>query len=242
MTFKYKKECLVVIFAFLLCLSVFSYIKVQFFQDKRISEPIDNVLAYYKEDAQNNNILEATTKPMVTSKTLPTIISTREEEENTTPEEDYIFPYEVAPEIEEDGSIIYDGLTITELTNKLNKSLNSYLTNTGYFFAKFTKDTGIDPYLSVAIVLLETGCKWKCSTLTTSCNNIGGLKGGRSCNGGSYSKYDSLEEGIDGYLNIIYNNYYLKGMTTAETMASTYAASSQWSNKVNNYITEIRAK
>jgi len=152
------------------------------------------------------------------------------------------YPYLVAPTFEDDGSIIYDGMTITELTNLLNKSLNSYMTNTGYFFANYTKRTGVNPYLMVAIVLLETGCKWKCSTLTVECNNIGGLKGSGSCRGGSYSKYNSLDEGITAYLDIIYKNYFLKGLDTPEKMASKYAASSEWSNKVNTYINEIKSK
>ena len=146
------------------------------------------------------------------------------------------------PTIVDDGSIIYDGMTITELTDKLNRSLGDYLSNTGYYFAKYTRDTGMDPYLSVAIVLLETGCKWKCSSLTYECNNIGGLKGGNSCNGKSYSRYDTLEEGIDSYLNIIYNNYYLKGLDTPEKMGPKYAYSTLWAEKVNTYIKEIKEK
>lgn len=152
------------------------------------------------------------------------------------------YPYLEGPEFEDDGSIIYDGMTLSELTDLLNKSLNSYMTNTGYYFANYTRRTGINPYLSVAIVLLETGCKWKCSTLTVECNNIGGLKESGSCRGGSYSKYDSLDEGITAYLDIIYKNYYLKGMDTPEKMASKYAASSEWANKVNTYINEIKSK
>ncbi len=244
MTFKYKKEFFIIIGAFGLCISLFGIIKLSYFQDASLSEPLDNVVAYYREGDITHPV--ATTKPYVTSsaKRITTVANANIDEmiRYEVPEENYEFPYEVAPTFKEDGSIIYDGLTMTELTDKLNKSLNSYMTNTGYFFAKYTRDTGLDPYLSVAIVLLETGCKWQCSTLAVECNNIGGLKGGNSCRGGSYRKYDTLKEGIEGYLNIIYNNYYLKGMKTAEEMARTYAASSEWPNKVNTYIAEIKAK
>lgn len=246
MIFKYKRELSIVGLVFCLSLAVFAFIKIQFFKDKNIGEPIDNVIAYYSDsDKPYTPNVVATTKPVTTTTLMPVAITPEEEDEllqEPAIVDESEYPYAVAPTFEDDGSIIYDGLTLTELTDKLNKSLGSYMTNTGYFFAEFTKDTGIDPYLSVAIVLLETGCKWQCSSLTVNCNNIGGLKGGESCNGGSYSKYDSLEEGIDSYLNIIYNNYYLKGMTTAETMASTYAASSTWASKVNAYIDEIKAK
>lgn len=236
---KYKKEISILGISVILCLSVFAYIKSFYFREESIDSPIKSVMKYYREDINEPKLAQATTKVATTTTLITTneVIELVEEEEEKI---DYSYPYEIAPEFEDDGSIIYDGMTLTELTDKLNKSLGSYLTNTGYFFAKYTKDTGIDPYLSVAIVLLETGCKWTCSSLTVRCNNIGGLKGGQSCEGRSYSRYDSLEEGIQGYLNIIYNNYYLKGMTTPETMASTYAASNEWSSKVNTYINEIK--
>lgn len=241
MIIKYKKEISILVISFVLCLSIFTYIKTAYFADKGLGEPIKTVISYYNNDIESPTIIMATTKT-ISRETLPLTIPSIKEEE--IQEEEYIssIPYEIAPDFIDDGSIIYDGMTLSELTDKLNKSLGSYLTNTGYFFAKFSKDNGIDPYLSVAIVLHETGCKWNCSTLTKQCNNIGGLKGGTSCNGGSYRKYETLEEGIEGYLNVIYNTYYLNGMDTPEKMASTYAASSSWAQKVRTYMEEIKSK
>lgn len=243
MTFKYKRELSIIGISFVLCLSIFTYIKSFYFKDKEITEPITSVMKFYNEGVNEPKFAEATTKLVpTTTTTILTTQSTIKEEEQVIVEEVLEYPYSIAPEIIDDGSIVYEGMTVTELTNQLNKSLSGYMTNTGYFFAKYTKDTGIDPYLSVAIVLLETGCKWNCSTLTVKCNNIGGLKGGESCNGGSYSKYETLDIGIESYLNIIYNNYYLKGLDTADKMASKYAESPEWSMKVNRYIEEIRNK
>ena len=136
--------------------------------------------------------------------------------------------------------VIYEDMTLTELTNKLNKNLYSTLKDTGSYFANYTKETGLDPYLSLAIVLHETGCKWGCSKLVNQCNNVGGIKGSPSCNGGSYKRYDSLEEGIDGYLNMVYNKYYSQGLTTAELMNPKYAASTSWADAVNGYINTIK--
>ena len=87
----------------------------------------------------------------------------------------------------------------------------------------------------------ETGCTWGCSSLVVNCNNIGGLKGSPSCNGGSYMKFDTLEEGIRGYLDIVYNNYWKKGLTTPELMNPKYAASNTWAEKVNRYYEAIKA-
>ena len=135
--------------------------------------------------------------------------------------------------------VVWDNLTEEELIVKLNKNLYSELAGTGSYFARYTAETGLDPYLAVSIVNLETGCKWGCSYLARECNNIGGIKGGPSCNGGSYKRYNSLEEGINSYLDLIYYNYYSIGLDDAYKMNSKYAESSTWAFKVNNYYEEI---
>lgn len=136
--------------------------------------------------------------------------------------------------------VVWDDLTVDELTLKLNKNLYSDLEGMGEHFAKYTEETGLDPYLAVAIVNLETGCKWGCSTLARSCNNIGGIKGSPSCNGGAYKRFDSLEEGIKSYLDLVYYNYYSVGLDTAEKMNPKYAESTSWAFKVNNYYNDIK--
>ena len=136
--------------------------------------------------------------------------------------------------------IVWDNLTEEELTIKLNKNLYSTLSNTGSHFAKYTSETGLDPYLAISIVNLETGCKWGCSYLARTCNNIGGIKGNPSCNGSSYRRYDTLEEGIKSYLDLIYYNYYSIGLDDPYKMNSKYAESSTWAEKVNNYYQEVK--
>ena len=248
---KYKKEIIILCSCLLICIISISFIKYKFYSNENFGSSMRRVLSSirnereisystdirYKDAIISSSNNEDTTS-VVTTKIIrnddTTIIDSNDNKSS--------IPYENPPYFEDDGSIIYDGMTITELTDKLNKSLNDYLTNTGFFFADYTRKTGLNPYLSVAIVNLETGCKWSCSNMTRTCNNIGGLKGRPSCNGSSYRKFNTLGEGIDGFLDIIYNNYYLKGMTTPESMASTYAASSEWSSKVNSYMNEIKAK
>ncbi len=243
---KYKKEVILGCSILVLCLSLFSFIKVFYFADVDASTPIKSVMKFYEKQDKDTKYAEPTTKLVDQIKNYTITLNNPEEDEElsqiSSDDEIGAFPYEKAPTFVDDGSIIYDGMTLTELTNKLNKSLGSYMTNTGYFFANYTKKTGLDPYLAVSIVLLETGCNWKCSTITVTCNNIGGLKGRGSCNGTSYSKYDSLEEGIEGYLNILYKNYYLQGLTNADTMAHKYAASPTWAEKVNTYYASVKAK
>lgn len=145
---------------------------------------------------------------------------------------------EIEPILTEE--IVYDGMTLNELSNKLDRYLNSNLNGMGSVYAIKSLELGVDPYLAVAISMHETGCKWNCSKLVRECNNVGGMKGKPSCGNGSYRKFDTLEEGISKFIENIANNYYAYGLTTPEAMNHKYAASKTWATKVNNYINEIK--
>ncbi len=138
--------------------------------------------------------------------------------------------------------IVYDGLTMQQLADKLNRSLNSTISGKGYLIASYSLQLGIDPYMATAIILHETGCNGTCSSLVRECNNVGGQKGGPSCGGGAYKAYPTLDEGIMGYLDNLYRNYYSHGLTTVETIGPKYAASTTWASQVNNYINLIRSR
>lgn len=141
----------------------------------------------------------------------------------------------------EEPIIVYDGMTLEQLAEKLDKILTSTLDGTGMIYASKSLEYGVDPYLAVAISMHETGCKWGCSRLVKNCNNVGGMKGSPGCNGGSYIAFSSLEEGIDRFIKNLANNYYQYGLTTPEEMNPKYAADPAWSEKVNKYINEIKA-
>ena len=138
--------------------------------------------------------------------------------------------------------IVYDGLTMGELADKLNRSLKSNISGKGYLIASYSLQLGIDPYMATAIILHETGCNGTCSSLVRECNNVGGQKGGPSCGGGAYKAYATFDEGIMGYLDNLYRNYYSYGLTTPETIGPKYAASTTWASQVNNYIALIRSR
>lgn len=132
---------------------------------------------------------------------------------------------------------VYDGLTIEELTDKLNRHLPNELSGKGYLYASYSLEKGVDPYLAVAISLEETGCKWRCSSLVRSCNNVGGMIG-NGCNG--YSRFSSLDNGIRSFIDNISKNYVKYGLTTAELMNPKYAENPLWARNVNRYINNIR--
>ena len=132
---------------------------------------------------------------------------------------------------------VYDGLTMEELIDKLNRTLSSDLTNMGYAYANYAIELGVDPYLAVAISMHETGCKWNCSYLAKVCNNIGGQKGS-GC--GDYAAFDTLEDGIYAFISNIKRNYVDYGLYTADEMNPKYAEDPTWSSKVNKYVEEIK--
>ena len=136
--------------------------------------------------------------------------------------------------------IVYDGMTMEELTAKLNRSLKSTMANKGELFASYSLQRGVDPYLAISIMLLETGCNWTCSSLVNNCNNVGGMKGSPGCGGGSFKRFSNLDEGINQFLKNLGENYYAVGLDTPEKMNPKYAESTEWARKVNNYINYIR--
>ena len=144
---------------------------------------------------------------------------------------------EIEEEIITEPAIVYDNLTYDELVAKLNRSLNDDLAGKGELIASTTLELGVDPYMVTAIMLQETGCKWTCSDLVKYCNNVGGQKG-YGC--GSYSAFNTLDEGIVAMINNLYYNYYARGLTTPESINTVYAESQSWSYNVNRYIEEIR--
>lgn len=132
--------------------------------------------------------------------------------------------------------IVFDGMTVDELGQKFDRILKSDLAGKGRVIAQKSTDIGLDPYIALAIILQETGCSWNCSSLVKTNNNIGGMR-----SGGRYIYYNTLEEGIDAYINNLYYNYYAKGLTTPELMNKKYAESKSWSVNVNKFIDRIKA-
>lgn len=135
------------------------------------------------------------------------------------------------------ASIVYDNMTLDELSEKLERSMHSSLKGKGRLFATYSIELGLDPYLALAITLHETGCSYSCSGLVRTHNNLGGLKGAN----GKYLAFPTLDDGIKGYLNILYKRYYSKGLTTPEKMNSSYAQSKTWATRVNWYMNKIKA-
>ncbi len=138
--------------------------------------------------------------------------------------------------------IVYDGLTMDQLAEKLDRSLKNELNGYGRLYAEYSLATGVDPYIAVAISLHETGCNGRCSTLMRECNNVGGQKGSPVCGSGGYRGFPTLEDGIKGFIDNLSQNYFGIGLNTPELMNKKYAASTTWAQQVNNYVATIKSR
>ncbi len=125
------------------------------------------------------------------------------------------------------------------IAKKLNRYLNSTLESKGEYIVKYSLSVGIDPYLVTAVMLQETGCAWTCSNLTRTCYNVGGNKGTPSCNGSSYRKFSSINEGIRFAIDKL-NSYYKKGLKTPQQINPYYASDKTWYVKINNYMNKLK--
>lgn len=154
-------------------------------------------------------------------------------------ESDLLAYIDIAEEVVEDivDEIVYDGMTLNELSDKLNRSLKNEVSGKGELIATYSLEKGVDPYIATAIILHETGCTWNCSRIVKKCNNVGGIKGS-GC--GKYASYDSIDGGIKALINNLHKNYFSKGLTTPEQINTRYAESKTWKNKINDYVKKIK--
>ena len=134
-----------------------------------------------------------------------------------------------------ENPIVYEGLTLEELGLKIDNVLNSTLEGYGTTIASLALDKGVDPVVAASIILVETGCKWTCSSLVRNANNVGGMK----ASGGRYASFATLEDGLEAFINNLSKNYYAKGLTTPEEINTKYATNPNWHNDVYYYVEAI---
>lgn len=131
------------------------------------------------------------------------------------------------------SELIYAGETLTEISEKLNAKFKGSLTNMGETLARLAIEKGMDPYLVAAISVHETA--FGQSSAAINKYNFGGIMcSGRLCT------YDSAEHGLVSFVNVIYKNYFSKGLITAEQMNSKYAADTSWASKVNAHYDALK--
>lgn len=181
--------------------------------------------------ASTNMIVKEVEQPLKLEQKEEETLSLTEVEMETTPSS-IIVP----PRVE-----VYEGMTLEELAEKLNRHLgNDKVAGQGALIASECINKGVDPYITVAIILHETGCGTSCSNLARTCNNFGGQKGSPSCNGGSFKQYDTVEEGLVGMIDNLARNYFAIGLTTPETIGPKYCEGNEWAGHITWFVNKIR--
>ena len=131
---------------------------------------------------------------------------------------------------------VYNGMTMEELTAKINRSLGGILAGHGDIIASHSLELGVDPYVATAIMIHETGNGT--SNIANNCYNFGG-QNGSGC--GAYKRYNTIEEGLRGIIDNLYRNYYAYGLNTIESIGHKYAESTEWPAKIHWYVNKISA-
>lgn len=133
---------------------------------------------------------------------------------------------------------VYEGMTLEEVANQLEKTLKNDVAGHGLFIASKCIEYGVDPFIATAIIMHETGCgQNQCSSLARNCYNFGGQKG-PGC--GAYRRYNSIDEGLEGMIANLYRNYYAYGLTTVEQIGPKYAESTTWVGKIKWYVNKLK--
>ena len=88
-------------------------------------------------------------------------------------------------------------------------------------------------------MLHETGCTWNCSYLSRVCINVAGIIGNHGCNGGSYRKFNTIEDGMMFAIKKL-NSYYKKVYKTPKQINPFYAEVNTWYKKVDNYVKKLK--
>jgi len=136
--------------------------------------------------------------------------------------------------------VVFDGMTMTELSELLDRSLKHELYGKGTLIAQLSIEKEICPYMAVAIILHETGCfSNRCSRLVRECNNVGGNKS-RNGGCGSFRRFDTIDDGIYFFINNLAVGYYQRGLNTPELINTRYATSTAWAGKIHHYIERVR--
>lgn len=135
----------------------------------------------------------------------------------------------------------YDGENASVIGKKINKFLvKTLLEGYGENIASIAIKKGVNPYLVGGIILENTNCQVDCSVILRKCNNVGEIKGTPGCFGGSYKKYDSLDDSIADLVDYLYDEFIVNDLKTPNAIYKKYGYDTTWAFKVNEYMKEIK--
>ena len=131
----------------------------------------------------------------------------------------------------------YNNEKIENIITKINKYLEKTpLENHGEYITKTAAYKNVNPYLVAGIVLESTSCKYDCSILFKECHNVYMEKGDPGCFGGSYKKYDEVDDSILDLVLNIRKKFEDPKEQTSLNVAKHFNKNSTWAFKVDKYV------
>lgn len=136
----------------------------------------------------------------------------------------------------------YDGENYAAVGKKIEKYLvKTTLENYGEYIAKKSINKGVNPYLIAAMIIINSNCEVQCNAIVDKCNNVGDLKGtSGGCFGGTYKRYNTLQDGIDDLINYVLLDLYANDLKNPNAFYQRYEKNSAWSYRVTRYMERIK--
>ncbi|MBQ8471993.1 MAG: hypothetical protein IJ501_00650 [Bacilli bacterium] len=132
------------------------------------------------------------------------------------------------------------------IAKKINNYLKNELAGYGELISKYSIVNEVNPYLIAGMIIEDTSCDTNCSVLVKRCNNVShdlyekDNLNEASCFGGSYQKFNTLDESIKSFIKYVKNNFYQNELTTPGTIYKTYKKDVRWAFRVNQNIDKIK--
>ncbi len=142
-------------------------------------------------------------------------------------------------------NLSYEGEDAVKIGHKIDNFLKEKMEGKGEVISKYAINSKLDPYLVASMIIEESGCDSECSVLVTKCNNVAKLRYNennlteKSCFGGIYQKFDSVESSIRSYVRYVKENFYDKDLTTLNDIYKEYKKDVRWLYRVNQKMDNI---
>ena len=135
----------------------------------------------------------------------------------------------------------FDGESIEVIGKKINRLFKKTpLEDYGEEIASISISKSVNPYLIGGIILESTNCKTDCTVLLKQCNNVASFKGEPGCFGGTYKKYNSVNDSIRELVNKISNDFISVDTQAPYKMYKKYGKNETWAFKVSKYMEELK--
>ena len=135
----------------------------------------------------------------------------------------------------------FNGESIEAVGKKIERLLKkTNLEGMGEYISRTAIRKSVNPYLIGGIILESTNCRRDCSVILKQCNNVSGMKGDPGCFGGTYKKYNSIEDGINDLVNDISSRFETSESQVPNKMFKSYGKNATWAFKVSKFMEDLK--